>query len=1370
MISDDNMLKVKGLISRTLLFLLFGILAGCEGGAGIGNEIFGGDDPAGSNVSSVHQINGFDDAGTWGSGWLATGDAFLRDDGTGTMVALKPPQGGWGRTFRDGIPTEVVVGTTGDSLVFTFVTDDPFGLELDDFATGSLISPEISITGNFVNLLVDGGLFSPLSGTPTGVEVYIDGEFKHFFTGDSLTPIGLRAFSLDLRKNIGSTIRFEIKDLSQAGFGFVAADNFTFSGVPAIRPDRVLSSFEDALDVTSVDFWVPSGDFAGPAMADSWFGPLAAAGAAIGGNNGGNGRAASTCELAGGDCDSPTGSLESPVFTVNNNFINFAISGGSFDTDLLTGEYIPEDTGVELIDADTSTQLMVYNPSDGSPTLSDLSWYFFNVSSLQGRAVKIRFFDNSVNASGFSTFDHVYLSDYARGSPAVNPSPSDQVAVTVSADGLINANVLGAFDDPAFMLAPVPTGQGWIAGGDFATPTGTQAWRGISATGTGAARVGASAGSTCEFVIGGVTQTCNAATGFLTSPLFTVQPEKTWLNFLMSGGDGAGSVGVEIRSASAVVLDTFSPNTCLGAFIDGDDDWQNIDLSPYVGQSIRLRIFDNSTGDCGFVAFDHFYLSDTPRQSTASDETPVAAIVQLPVDAMPLADGGFEDPVTSTWIGTGDFASPANNRSWEGVLRSPFATIVGERGVSTCEIDGPAAVGTGCDAPTGTLTSPSFTVDASSGQYLNFLMGGGDGANVGVRVVDHISSVVLAEFLPADCAEAVIINDSSNDDFYYFDLSDYSGQQIRLEVFDNSSGSCGFISFDHFFRTDSPLGTEVGLPVPDDATRNVSVPADAFDNVIGDFNNATDQPGWTGTGVFAAPAAPDAWVGTASNGMAAVVGARAVSTCEIGGGGCDAPQGTLSRQFTVDSRYLIFLMDGGTGDGSVGVTVRDNMNVIVRSYAPANNNPSYIDGDSDWRYFDLQDNLGETVTLEIFDNSLASFVSFDHFFLSDSTFGSEVGGPIPDTQTQNVSVNSDAFDNVIGDFNDAQEAISEGWVATGAFASPSQPGDWSGTSTNGAAAVIGARAVSTCELAGIASCDFPTGTITSPLFMVDAQYLNFLMDGGNGSGGVGLEILDAGNTVIATYEPANNTPSYIDGDTDWRHIDLSLITSPGDMIRVRLFDNLVTSFVSFDHIYLADTSIGMQVATPPSATDTVNVTVPADGFTSVVGTFDNPTSDSWVGTGNAFSSPSSQDSWSGTARTSNAAAARVGFRAVGTCEINGIASCDFPTGTLTSPLFTVTGDNLTFLMAGGNGSADVGMRVFDSLNNEIASFVPSSCAPSHIDGNEDWQYIDVSAFDGQQIRVEVYDNSSGACGFISFDHFYLSDGVNPNATLVDTAM
>jgi hypothetical protein len=99
-------------------------------------------------------------------------------------------------------------------------------------------------------------------------------------------------------------------------------------------------------------------------------------------------------------------------------------------------------------------------------------------------------------------------------------------------------------------------------------------------------------------------------------------------------------------------------------------------------------------------------------------------------------------------------------------------------------------------------------------------------------------------------------------------------------------------------------------------------------------------------------------------------------------------------------------------------------------------------------------------------------------------------------------------------------------------------------------------------------------------------------------------------------------------------------------------------------------------------------------------------------------------------------------------------------GTLTSPAFTVAASHpyLSWLMTGGNGSADVGLELLDASDTVVAQYKPSTCGAAKLDGRKEGvHYFDLTGRVGETLKVRIFDRESGGCGFVSFDHVVLSD-------------
>ena len=566
--------------------------------------------------------------------------------------------------------------------------------------------------------------------------------------------------------------------------------------------------------------------------------------------------------------------------------------------------------------------------------------------------------------------------------------------VTTDASTFVPENIIASFEFPAQMQQDTVK---YTLTGAFAATTN---WNNLEYSNAGlapiAARIGNASVSTCE--IGGAG--CDAPTGSITINNVTVTKDS--ITFLMSGGNGGPDVGAQVLytppgSTTSQVLGTYNPNSCGDPVLKGDQHYVNFDTSGLIGEKIQLKVFDNATGGCGFVAFDHFYQTDSPKGTKAGVLTkplaPLKVTVEGPVTFQKMIPfASFENPVDMVakrgWVGTGVFANPTAD-SWSGTTaRDSAAARVGDKAITTCEI---AGAGTPCDPPVGTLTSPAFK---ATDTYFNFLMhGGGVGKNVGMRVMDTVGNVLLT-YNPTSCGPSFIQND---DDWTHIDISALNSAFIKAQLFDEETTGCGFVSTDQWYQSatawnPSANGKDGGKVVLTDAMTatlgfNVSVTADSFAQVIGDFDDpVATLATWTATGDFLNPANADAWKGVSGG---ARVGKRAVSTCELNGNskGCDASTGTLtSPLFTVNAArpFLNFLMSGGdAGKTTVGLKVMDAAGTVLASYSPSSCNQASIQGDGNWVTIDLATQAGKQVKVQVFDNESGGcgFVSFDHVHL-----------------------------------------------------------------------------------------------------------------------------------------------------------------------------------------------------------------------------------------------------------------------------------------------------------------------------------------------------------------------------------------------------
>jgi predicted small lipoprotein YifL len=415
--------------------------------------------------------------------------------------------------------------------------------------------------------------------------------------------------------------------------------------------------------------------------------------------------------------------------------------------------------------------------------------------------------------------------------------------VTTDASTFVAENIISSFEFPALMQQQTTR---FILTGSFASTTN---WNNLEFANAGlapiAARIGDAAVSTCE--IGGAG--CDAPTGSIT--IKDVLVNKDAIGFLMSGGNGSAPVGVQIIYNGATLAD-YRPNSCGDPVLKGNQHYVYFDVSALIGERIDIKIYDEATAGCGFVAFDHFYQTDTPRGTLAAVVAKPLAPVRVTLEgAVAITNlvphASFENPVDMVarrgWVATGSFAG-ATATSWQGTTVFTNAARVGDKAISTCEMNNAGGV---CDAPIGTLTSPAFKV---TGQYLNFLMHAGGSPNTGLRVLDTLGNV-LHTYAPAagGCGSPNIIND---DDWTRIDLTALNGAFVKAQLFDEEAAGCGFISTDHWYQSANawnPSGNgKNGGTVALTSTSasklgfNVGVNADAFLQVIDNFDDPLTTP------------------------------------------------------------------------------------------------------------------------------------------------------------------------------------------------------------------------------------------------------------------------------------------------------------------------------------------------------------------------------------------------------------------------------------------------------------------------------------------------------------------------------------------------
>lgn len=143
--------------------------------------------------------------------WTVTGDAF----GTGPTPGDAPCQVG-------------VTGFEGRALASSYRSATPGDCSVPpDSGTGTLTSPELTITERYLSFLVGGG-----AQTQTAVRLLVDGEVVRTASGSESGV--LDRVTWDLADLEGRRARIEVLDAATGGWGHVMADQFVASAEPAL--------------------------------------------------------------------------------------------------------------------------------------------------------------------------------------------------------------------------------------------------------------------------------------------------------------------------------------------------------------------------------------------------------------------------------------------------------------------------------------------------------------------------------------------------------------------------------------------------------------------------------------------------------------------------------------------------------------------------------------------------------------------------------------------------------------------------------------------------------------------------------------------------------------------------------------------------------------------------------------------------------------------------------------------------------------------------------------------------------------------------------------------------------------------------------
>lgn len=208
--------------------------------------------------------------------------------------------------------------------------------------------------------------------------------------------------------------------------------------------------------------------------------------------------------------------------------------------------------------------------------------------------------------------------------------------------------------------------------------------------------------------------------------------------------------------------------------------WSDLIVSPYAGD-LWARPFTVSANAAGIrISYPTTWNADGTAYALGVPLEVTGDVVPVP-HASDILMADFEGgsyPAGWTRTGTAFAATPASG------------TLTGQSVVTGYLGSGLANSFNGGDGPTGSLVSPSFTVDRA---YISFLVGGGNLPGVAeVRLVIGGNTVLSATGL-----------NSENLRWVTWNVSAYAGQTAQIQIVDNATGGWGHILADQIFRTDS---------------------------------------------------------------------------------------------------------------------------------------------------------------------------------------------------------------------------------------------------------------------------------------------------------------------------------------------------------------------------------------------------------------------------------------------------------------------------------------------------------------------------------------------------------------------------------------
>ena len=303
-----------------------------------------------------------------------------------------------------------------------------------------------------------------------------------------------------------------------------------------------------------------------------------------------------------------------------------------------------------------------------------------------------------------------------------------------------------------------------------------------------------------------------ANTGTLTSSPFEVGGIGK-MSFLMGGGKNPSKCYISLFDAETdVELMRFSNRYFHdlenNSLINKGNNLANMvqyvaDIGKYMGKTVYIQITDNATEDWGLITVDGFITYYEYEELLPSEYYTAKNI--LPVSETPnehqVTNGGFETGDLTGWTKDGNIGGVAADEVW-------WNEWYQFDKAGTYFFNG----WNGEESATGTLTSSSFVVGGIN--KMSFRLGGGKNrALCRVEIIDASTNAVLKTYTnyrfndsmaksyyyngqPIDLASDSVF--MANMVTYIADLSELTGQTVKIRLVDNATNDWGLLFADDF--------------------------------------------------------------------------------------------------------------------------------------------------------------------------------------------------------------------------------------------------------------------------------------------------------------------------------------------------------------------------------------------------------------------------------------------------------------------------------------------------------------------------------------------------------------------------------------------